>query len=162
MRSANNDDLQRIVEIYNSTISTRMATADIEPVTVKSKREWFEKHSKKRPIFVEEIDGVVVAWISFESFYGRPAYHLTAEISIYIDNQFRGKGVGSKLLEESLKLCSRLRIKNIIGFIFSHNIRSLRLFEKYGFSRWGELPEIAEIDGNLYSLSILGLKITQE
>ena len=97
MRQANENDLFRIVEIYNSTISSRVATADTEKVTIESKSEWFEKHSEKRPILVEEIDNNIVAWVSFESFYGRPAHHLTAEISIYVDAQYRGKGLGYKL-----------------------------------------------------------------
>ncbi len=102
MRRANENDMPRIVEIYNSTINSRMATADTEKVTVESRSGWFGKHSEKRPIFVEEIDGNIVAWISFESFYGRAAYHLTAEISIYVDAQYRGKGLGFKLLDESV------------------------------------------------------------
>jgi phosphinothricin acetyltransferase len=160
MRRANENDLPRIVEIYNSTIDSRVATADTEKVTVESRREWFGKHSEKRPILVEEIDGDIAAWVSFESFYGRPAYHLTAEISIYIDAYYRGKGLGCKLLDESVKLCPTLGLENLVGYIFSHNIGSLALFKKYGFSKWGELPEVAEMDGNLYSLSILGLKVT--
>ncbi len=161
MKQANDNDLFRIVEIYNSTISLRVATADTEKVTIESKSEWFEKHSEKRPILVEEIDNNIVAWVSFESFYGRPAYHLTAEISIYVDAQYRGKGLGYKLLDESVKLCPTLGLKNLVGYIFSHNIGSLTLFEKSGFSKWGELPEVAEMDGNLYSLSILGLKVIE-
>ncbi len=161
MKQANDNDLFRIVEIYNSTISLRVATADTEKVTIESKSEWFEKHSEKRPILVEEIDNNIVAWGSFESFYGRPAYHLTAEISIYVDAQYRGKGLGYKLLDESVKLCPTLGLKNLVGYIFSHNIGSLTLFEKSGFSKWGELPEVAEMDGNLYSLSILGLKVIE-
>ncbi len=160
MRQANENDLPRIVEIYNSTIDSRVATADTEKVTVESRREWFEKHSEKRPILVEEIDGDIAAWVSFESFYGRPAYHLTAEISMYIDAYYRGKGLGYKLLDEAVKLCPTLGLENLVGYIFSHNIGSLALFKKYGFSKWGELPEVAEMDGNLYSLSILGLKLT--
>jgi len=160
MRLATEADLPRIVEIYNSTIDSAMATADTEKVSVASKREWFSKHSKNRPIFVEEDDKNVVAWVSFESFYGRPAYHLTAEISIYIDLRYRGQGMGFKLLDDSITLSPSLGLKNLVAYIFSHNHISLQLFRKHGFQQWGELPEVAEIDGNLYSLSILGLAVT--
>ena len=162
MRVANEDDLPRIVEIYNATISSRLATADIEAVTVESRRDWFAAHSDKRPIFVEEIDGTVVAWVSFESFYGRAAYHQTAEISIYVDAPCRGRGLGSKLLTASIKLSPSLGLKNLLAYIFSHNAGSLRLFEKQGFSIWGELPDVAEMDGDLFSLSILGLHLCSE
>ncbi len=159
MRPANKDDLFRIVEIYNSTISSRLATADTKTVTVEDKRAWFENHSEKRPIYVSEIDDKIAAWLSFESFYGRPAYHLTAEVSIYIDAECRSKGLGFKLLKEAVTLCPSLGLKNLVGYIFSHNTASLELFKKVGFSKWGELPDVAEMDGNLYSLSILGLDV---
>ncbi|MFC1863829.1 GNAT family N-acetyltransferase [Thermodesulfobacteriota bacterium] len=159
MRLANENDLPRIVVIYNSTIPSRMATADTKEVTLESRVDWFLKHSDTRPIFVEEIDGNIVSWVSFESFYGRPAYHLTAEISIYVDAQHRGQGIGSKLLDESIKLCPSLGLKNLVAYIFSHNKDSLALFEKQGFTKWGELPEVAEMDGKLYSLLILGLRL---
>ena len=60
MRRANENDMPRIVEIYNSTINSRMTTADTEKVTVESRSGWFGKHSEKRPIFVEEIDGILL------------------------------------------------------------------------------------------------------
>ena len=160
MRLANRSDLTRIVEIYNSTIHSRMATADIESVSVESKRQWFLAHSKTRPIFVEEIDADVIAWISLESFYGRSAYHLTAEVSIYVDAGFRSKGVGSKLLQALVKRCPSLGLKNLVAYIFSHNIESLTLFKKVGFSMWGELPYVAEFDGRQCNLSILGMNVS--
>jgi len=160
MRKANEDDMHRIIEIYNATISSRMATGDTEAVTVESRREWFAKHSQQRPIFVEEIDGHVAAWVSFESFYGRPAYHLTAEISIYVDGKYRSRGLGSRLLDEAVSLCPSLGLKKLVAYIFAHNRSSLALFEKHGFATWGLLPEVAEMDGELYSLSILGLDLS--
>ncbi len=160
MRLANENDVYRIVEIYNSTISSRIATADTNEVTLVSRIDWFQKHSDTRPIFVEESDDNIIGWVSFESFNARPAYHLTAEISIYIDSKHRGQGIGSTLLKRSINLCPSLGLKNLVANIFSHNISSLALFEKHGFTKWGELPEVAEMDGNLYSLSILGLKIS--
>jgi len=160
MRLANAEDLPGIVDIYNSTISSRKSTADTEIVTLESKNEWFVKHSKTRPILVEELNEDIVAWVSFESFYGRPAYHSTAEISIYVDAKYRAQGIGSRVLIESIELCPALGINNLIAFIFSHNKESLTLFEKHGFIKWGELPKVAEMDGNLFSLSILGIDVT--
>jgi phosphinothricin acetyltransferase len=50
------------------------------------------------------MDEKVIAWVSFESFYGRPAYSHTAEISIYVDVEYRHQGIGHQLLTESLKI----------------------------------------------------------
>jgi len=160
MRHATEKDLPKIVEIYNSTVPTRISTADTEKVSVRSRMEWFQKHSpNKRPLLVHEIDNTVVGWVSLESFYGRPAYDHTAEISIYIAEEHRGKGLGRRLLNEAIQLTPVLGIKTLVGYIFSHNTPSIRLFKSVGFEEWGKLPNIAEMDGKEYSLSILGKRI---
>src|SRR5690348_12138576 len=80
IRDAEICDLSTIVEIYNSTIPSRMVTADTEPVTVESRERWFNEHSRShRPLWVVEYQGQICAWLSFQSFYGRPAYNGTAE-----------------------------------------------------------------------------------
>ncbi len=160
MRIAEEKDLDDIVAIYNSTIPTRQSTADTAEVTVASRLEWFRQHDpEKRPLLVHEDNGKVVAWVSFQSFYGRPAYDHTVEISIYIAPGYRGKGLGQTLLQESLELTKRLNIKTVVGFIFSHNTPSLKLFKSFGFEEWGLLPDVAEMDGKAYSLSIIGKRV---
>ncbi len=160
MRHAIESDLPGIVVIYNSTIPTRQSTADTGEVSVESKREWFRKHTPdKRPILVHEIEGDVAAWVSFESFYGRPAYDHTAEISIYVASEYREKGLGHQLLQEAIEMTPSLGIKTLIGYIFAHNELSLRLFRSFGFEEWGKLPDIAEMDGKELSLSIVGKRI---
>lgn len=89
------EDLGAIVEIYNSTVAGRMVTADLEPVRVEDRLHWFHEHnSHHRPLWVLKQDGEVAAWFSFQSFYGRPAYSGTAEVSVYVSGKFRGSGAG--------------------------------------------------------------------
>jgi L-amino acid N-acyltransferase YncA len=159
-RNATLNDLERIVEIYNSTIPGRMVTADTDAVTVASRTEWLKEHQGKRPLWVfGDLDDRITGWVSFKSFYGRPAYNATAEISIYIDEAERGKGLGREVLRYSLGKCGELGIKNLMGFIFAHNEPSLRLFKHAGFEQWANLPLIAELDGVERSLIIMGKRI---
>ncbi len=54
-RGAVQEDLVKIVEIYNSTVASRMVTADTEPVSVSSKQRWFDEHSSdRRPLWIVE------------------------------------------------------------------------------------------------------------
>lgn len=160
-RNAVESDLPRIVEIYNSTIPGRMVTADTEAVTVQSKMRWFEAHTpEKRPLWVVEVEGTIIGWVSFQSFYGRPAYDATAEISIYLDAAARGKGFGAKIVQHVIENSAALGIKTLLGFIFSHNQPSLKLFRKFGFEDWALLPDIAVLDGIERSLSIVGKRLT--
>lgn len=158
-RIANENDLPAIVAIYNETIASRMVTADTQPVSVSDKQVWFESHTNKRPIYVYEQDNTVVAWLSYKSFYGRPAYDGTVEISIYITSSVQGQGLGKKLLNFAEHKAKELDIKVLLAFIFSHNLPSIYLFQKFAYEQWGLLPNVAIMDGNTYSLSILGKRL---
>ncbi|RXK87170.1 GNAT family N-acetyltransferase [Filimonas effusa] len=159
-RIATQTDLPKIVEIYNTTIASRVVTADTTPVTVNDRQRWFEEHKGNRPLWmVETEEGAIVGWLSFQSFYGRPAYNATVEISIYLDPAFRGKGYGREVLQYAMDAAPELKIKTLLGFIFAHNIPSLQLFKSYGFREWANLPNIAELDGIERSLMILGKRI---
>ncbi len=160
IRLAKQDDLPAIVNIYNSTIASRLVTADLTPVSVESRLNWFLAHNPEtRPIFVKIHNNQVIAWLSFQDFYGRLAYQYTAEISLYVDGNFRGQKIGSQMLEEGLNNCPKLKIKTVLGFIFGHNQPSLNLFKKFGFETWGHFPKIAELDHIDRDLIILGKKI---
>ncbi len=159
-RDAERKDLGRIVAIYNATIASRMVTADTEPVPVESREPWFREHDpKSRPLWVCEENGSVAAWLSFSSFYGRPAYRQTAEISVYVDQEFRRKGFGSFLLTRAVESAPALGVRVLLGFIFGHNLPSLSLFERHGFARWGFLPKVAVLDGVERDLVIMGRRV---
>ena len=160
-RNAVTADLPLIVEIYNSTIGSRMVTADIEPVTVDDRLDWFNAHhAATRPLWIVEENNTVLGWVSFNNFYGRPAYNGTAEISIYLHPAYRQKGFGKKILQHCIKESPALKIHTLLGFIFAHNQPSIELFLQAGFSVWGNLTDIAIMDGNPYSLLIFGKKTT--
>lgn len=160
IRDAHESDMPAIVDIYNSTIPSRMVTADTSPVTVESRLAWFHDHQQAtRPVWVAEVHGAVVGWLSFSSFYTRPAYNATAEVSIYIAEDYRGKGIGKVLLAKAIEHSPRLGITTLLGFIFAHNVPSLQLFEKFGFECWGYLPGVAVLDDLEKDLAILGLRV---
>lgn len=160
MRSATRDDLPGIVEIYNSTVASRIVTADTEEVSVESRVSWFEGHAPDRyPLMVHEDGGEVAAWVSFERFHARPAYAATAEVSIYVAAEHRGRGLGRSLLREALDMAPGLGIRTVVALVFAHNEPSLRLFRSFGFDEWGLLPGVAEMDGGEYGLAILGKRV---
>lgn len=160
IRLAIPEDLPAIVAIYNETIASRMVTADTETVSVADKQSWFDSHDEKRPIYVYCEHNAILAWISYKSFYGRPAYDGTVELSIYITATARGKGLGKKLMVLAQEQAKKLGIKVLLGFIFSHNIPSIKLFKHFDFSVWGQLEHVAIMDNTPYSLTILGKHLT--
>ena len=159
-RPAGREDLDRIVEIYNSTIPSAMVTADTVPVSVAAREAWFAEHDPvTRPLWVAEEGEVLLGWLSLSSFYGRPAYRATVEVSLYVDQNHRRRGVGSYLLSEAISCAPRMGIVSLLGFIFGHNQPSLSLFHRFGFSQWGCLPRVARLDGIERDVVILGRRV---
>lgn len=160
-KDASIEDLPIIVDIYNSTVPSRMVTADTEPVSIDDRLDWFNEHnSSKRPLWVVEYEDKICGWVSLQSFYGRPAYNATVEISIYLHEDFRGKGLGKKILNKVIEECPKFEIDTLLGFIFGHNEPSIRLFSSFGFEKWAHLPEVAKLDGMKRDLVILGKRIS--
>lgn len=161
VRLATRDDLPGIVDIYNSTVPSRMVTADTEPVTVASREAWFDAHQpERRPLWVcDDAEGRMAGWVSFSDFYGRPAYGATAEVSIYLHESRRGQGLGRFLLEAAIAHAPKVGVTTLLGFIFGHNAPSLALFERHGFTRWGDLPRVAVLDGVERDLIIVGRRL---
>ena len=159
-RDASMGDLPVIVDIYNSTVASRMVTADLEPVSINDRIGWFNEHTpSKRPLWIVEYEGGICGWVSFQSFYGRPAYDGTAEISIYLHEDYRGYGIGKEILKKAIEESPKLKIDTLLGFIFGHNGPSIGLFSSFGFEEWARLPEVAVLDGIKRDLVILGKKI---
>ena len=159
-RIARFEDLPAIVEIYNSTIPSREVTADTEPISVESRHAWFAEHTpERRPLWIAEEDGRILGWLSYSNFYGRPAYAGTAELSIYIHESARRKGLGHYFLEHAIAHAPKLGVHTLLGFIFGHNEPSLRLFDKFGFERWAFMPRVATLDGIERDLVILGKRV---
>ena len=159
IRDAVESDLPAIVQIYNAAIPGRMATADLQPISVESRLAWYKEHSPNSlPIWVMESDQNIVGWLSFQLFYGRAAYQHTAEISLYVAPDRQNCGIGQKLLQSAITQSPKLRLKTLMAIIFAHNQPSLTLFQKFGFQQWGYLPQVAELDGVERDVIILGLR----
>jgi len=159
IRHATSGDLPEIVSIYNASIPGRMATADLAPVSVADRRQWFSEFDPaRRPLWVSCADdgATPLAWLSLRSFYGRPAYDETVEVGVYTAPGARRQGHGRRLLAHALREAPSLRIGTLLAFTFAHNTPSLTLFRNAGFAAWGTLPRVANLDGVRRDLVILG------
>ena len=157
IRDAVEADLPAIVKIYNATVPTRIVTAELEPTTVEARLPWFREHSSEHyPFWVAESEARVIGWLDFKKFLPRCAYRGTAEISVYVDEEFRRRGVGQRLLEQAIARASSLGITALVGSIFGHNEPSLKLFQRLGFERWGFFPGVAQLDGVERDLVVMG------
>ena len=109
---------------------------------------------------ITNLKGEILAWGSLSDYHPREGYRITAEISVYAAPEARGKGLGGRLVNFMLERAPKFGIKNAVALIFSSNAASLNLFEKFGFTRWGELPEVCDMGGKPESLTIPGKNLS--
>jgi predicted O-methyltransferase YrrM len=102
------------------------------------------------------MDGQIVGWLSFKSFLPRCAYRGTVELSVYVDEKFRRRGIARRLLEEAIRSGASFDVTAMVGLILSHNEPSLALFDRLGFRRWGFLPGVARLDDVERDLVLVG------
>lgn len=183
VQRAQENDLADILAIYNQSVAGKQATANLNPVTITERVDWFNEHinNTKRPIYVvkailtatqdigqattqirkqKNFTSPIVAWGSFSDLYARPAYHISSEISIYLHQDYHGKGLGGLLVRWMLTQASSLGIRNVVALIFAHNLPSLSLFTKLGFTQWGYMPQVCDMQGFLADVVMLGKAIS--
>ena len=161
IRDAQPADLPQIVAIYNAAIPGRMATADTQPASLADRQAWFREFDPgRRPLWVfADAADAVRGWLSLRSFYGRPAYHATVEVGVYVAPDAQRGGIATALLAHAQDAAPALGVRTLLGFIFAHTQPSLTLFEHAGFGAWGRLPRVAELDGVERDLIILGRRL---
>ena len=155
VRKATLGDLNAITGIYNEAILTTDATFDTEPKTVAEQRVWFLNHGPRRPILVAEADSAVVGWASLSEWSGRCAYADTAEISIYIKQEFRGKRIGKRLMDAIIAQGEKAELHTIIARIISGNGVSIHLHECAGFEHIGIMREVGRKFGRLLDVCLM-------
>lgn len=161
IRHAKDSDLDAIVTIYNQAVLRKFATADLDPVRVDDRRNWFHAHSSTGfPIFVFEQNDRIVGWCSVDPYRsGRRALARTGEIAYYVDYDFHRHGIATKLVEYMLERVAQLGKRILFAIVLESNKPSISLLKKFGFEKWGHLPHVADIDGKLISHVYYGKKL---
>ena len=136
-------DAAAIRAIYNAEVAGSTVTFDIEPRTLAQQRRWVEQHQGAHPAVVAVDDeGAVAGFGSLSVFRDRAAYAGTVEDSVYVDERFRGRGVGRLLLGELLSLAEKQGFHSVIARISDDNAASIALHRRLGFELVGVEKEV--------------------
>jgi L-amino acid N-acyltransferase len=143
IRPASADDAEAINDIYNHYVRTATATFDTEEMSLERRRGWLEQHCGPHPVLVAcDAAGGVLGWGSLSAWGTRHAYRHTVEISIYVDAEATGGGVGPALCEALLGEAHRLGHHAVISQIVHENEPSLKMAARQGFERVGTLKQV--------------------
>lgn len=140
IRRAEIKDIPVLMEIYNDAILHTTATFDTETKDYENRLAWFHEHTGRYVIYVYEEAGAVMGYASLSRYRDRKAFDPAVEISIYIHGEYRGRGIGRKLMEQTLNYAKECEeIGTVISLITGENEVSIHLHEKFGFSYCGQI-----------------------
>jgi phosphinothricin acetyltransferase len=132
----------RVRAIYLDGLATGQASFETTPPEW---TEWDQAHLP-HPRLAALRRGEIIGWVALCPVSKRRCYSGVAEVSIYIDSEARGQGVGRLLLEEVIRVSERAGIWTLQAVIFPENIGSIRLHERCGFRLVGRRERIAQRD----------------
>ncbi|MEX2081474.1 MAG: N-acetyltransferase family protein [Dehalococcoidia bacterium] len=141
VRPASEADLPEINRIYNDEILTGVASCDEAAWTIEKRRAWFATHDERTPVLVAEVDGRFGGFAYLSLMSDKSGWRLTREDTIYLDPEFRGRGVGRVLLEALLEEARALRLQLVVASITTDNEASIELHRKLGFEVVGTLRQ---------------------
>lgn len=183
IRDATPENAAGIAEIANAAILTTTAIWTEHPVTEAERAEWIAaRRSAGLPVLVavaspgtddgdEAPDGLrvgpgggvaadrVLGYASYGPFRPHDGYRLTAEHSVYVRDGLRGRGIGRALLREIIDRARRAGLHALVAGIDASNTGSIRLHERLGFVRSGELRQVGAKFGDWLDLSFLVLHL---
>ena len=162
IRKATPADAEAICRIYNQGIEDRVATLETMPRTPEERRQWMASRGSRHPVLVAEREGGVVAWASLNPFNPRPAYDHVADLSIYVERAWRGKGMGGTLLARVIETAREIGFHKIVLAALASNRAGEALYVKLGFRRVGIYREQGLLDGRWTDVLLMDRLLDEE
>lgn len=143
IRTAREDDLPAMLEIYNDVILHTTAVYDYEPHTMEMRRAWWNsKKNQGFPVFVAEGNGRLLGFSSIGPFRAWAAYKYTVENSVYVAADARGRGIGKLLIAPLIEAATALGMHTIVAGIDASNDASIKLHRHFGFVEVAEFKQV--------------------
>ena len=142
IRFASESDIERLLDIYEPYITDTTVTFEYSVPSYEDFKERFLGVTSKYPWIAAEYRGEVIGYAYADKpFINRSAYAWDTDVSVYLSDEYRGKGVGSALYEALHALLSLLGYKNAYAVITGENTASLEFHKKFGYRAAGTLSD---------------------
>lgn len=142
IRHAKNEDAGQVAEIYNFYITSTHHTFETEPLEAAEMQARIDEVASGYPFLVAEEDGTIVGYAFASQFKLRQAYEHSAEVSIYVRNEAKQKGIGTRLYDQLFSELADTSVHAIVAGIALPNEASVKFHEKLGFKKVAHFSEV--------------------
>lgn len=142
IRLAKRSDAAALLAIYAPYVENTAIAFEYEVPTIEDFANRIEKTLGKHPYLVAEEDGLILGYAYASTYYARAAYDWAVELSVYVSQDARGKGVGSKLYDELEGLLDQMGYMHFLACISLPNEDSLAFHAKRGYQQVAHFPKI--------------------
>lgn len=155
IREAEAKDLEQITTIYNEAVKNTTATFDTIEKTIEERKVWLKNRDENFPVLVAEKNNIIAGYIALNKWSERKAYDITAEISVYVNTNFRGQGIGKLLVQTMVARAQQTNLQSLIARITEGNEQSIYLHKLVGFEVMGVMKKAGNKFGKLLDVTFM-------
>jgi L-amino acid N-acyltransferase YncA len=156
MRVAHMTDIPQITKIYNEGIEDRVATLETRIRTNDEMSEWLKnRDDDHKVVVIQDESKFIIGWASLNVFNSRCCYNGVVDVSIYIDRNKRGKGLGKILMNYLIQTAKGQGFHKLVLSTFDYNEAGQRLYKSCGFREVGTYMNQGILDGEFVNVTIM-------
>ncbi|MGG1369303.1 arsinothricin resistance N-acetyltransferase ArsN1 family A [Priestia megaterium] len=155
VRIMKEEDLPQILSIYNEGIEDRIATLEEDLKDLSYIKEWLYHRNDRYEVIVAEIEKEIIGWASLNPYSHRCAYDGVADISIYINRENRGKGIGKALLHTLEVMARKNKFHKLVLSTFPFNEAGQKLYRSLDFREVGIFYEQGILDNEFVDVMVM-------
>ncbi len=154
IRRAGEDDAAGVNAVYNPYIRDTSITFETVAHTLDDRRQWFAARmgNPRWPVFVAELDGLVVGFASASAFDPRGAYETSVKTSVFLAPSAQRRGLGARLYGALFDALDGADVHRAYALVTAPNPASAALHKSLGFVHVSTLSEVGRKFGRYHDV----------
>ena len=161
IRDARPEDASEIARIFNQGVQDQLATFENTFARPEDRFLWIVARPTKFPVVVAQLKHTLVGWASLGPYSPKSCYNGIAELSIYIDRNYRSHGVGQLLMAALQEAAKDHGFYKLIGRLMADNDGSRKLCRSTGWREVGIYNKHAKLGGKWHDLVLVEYPIPE-